>query len=161
MKKLLVLAAMVTLAAPVAFAGKSSGCGLGQMLFTGQSGLVMNVLAATTNGSFGSQTFGMTTGTSGCDGNDTVYNNQKYQEEFVATNYEVLSEEMAQGHGQYVSALAELMGCDAAAQADFARMTQAQYESLFTAEQAPAALLGNVKAEISKDAVLASNCRVS
>ena len=161
MKKLLVLAAMLTLAAPVAFAGKSSGCGLGSQLFAGQSGMVMNVLAATTNGTAANQTFGITSGTSGCDANDTVYN-QKMQEEFVSTNYEILSEEMAQGHGQYVSALAELMGCDAAARADFARMTQARYESLFSAaDQAPASLLGSVKAEISRDAVLASSCRVS
>lgn len=161
MKKLLVLAAMLTLAAPLAFAGKSSGCGLGSQLFAGQSGMVMNVLAATTNGSLGNNTFGMTSGTSGCDANDTVYN-QQMQEEFVATNYEVLAEEMAQGHGQYVSALAELMGCDAAAQADFARMSQSRYESLFSApDLAPTALLGNVKAEISQDAVLSSGCRVS
>ena len=162
MKKLLVLAAMITLAAPVAFAGKSSGCGLGSQLFAGQSGLVMNVLAATTNGISGNQTFGVTSGTLGCDGNDTV-NNQKAQEEFVATNMEVLAEEMAQGNGQYVSALAELMGCDAAAQGQFAQMSQTRYESLFGATNVDAnALLGSLKVEISKDAVLSNSCtRVS
>ena len=159
MKKLLVLVAMVTLAAPVAFAGKSSGCGLGSQLFAGQSGLVMNVLAATTNGISGNQTFGITTGTSGCDGNDTVYN-QQMQEEFVATNMEVLAEEMAQGNGQYVSALAELMGCDVAAQAEFGSMTQSRYETIFSAsDQEAKALLGTLKSEISKDALLSSSCK--
>jgi hypothetical protein len=36
----------------------STGCGLGSMAWRGQSGIGPQVLAATTNGSFGTQTFG-------------------------------------------------------------------------------------------------------
>jgi Protein of unknown function (DUF3015) len=159
MKKLLALLAFaLLLAAPTAFAGNSAGCGLGHLLWDGQSGMVANVLAVTTNGTFGSQTFGVTTGTSGCNSNDTVYN-QTQQEQFVAVNYDRLSVEAAQGNGQYVSALAELMGCDAAAQPEFARMSQSKYESLYAAPTVDAkAWLGSLKSEMSKDAVLASSC---
>ena len=69
MNKFIKSAAFVLMAAPVsmAFAGTGSGCGLGATVFEGQSGLFPNVLAATTNGTFGNQTFGLTSGTSGCD----------------------------------------------------------------------------------------------
>jgi len=159
MKKLLVLVALAVLvAAPSAFAGNSAGCGLGHILFQGQSGMVPNVLGATTNGSFGSQTFGITTGTSGCNQSDSVQN-EKVQEDFVAVNYEKLSEEMAQGHGQYVSALAELMGCSAAAHTDFAQLSQSKYETLFSTPEMDAhAMLGSLKGEMAKDAVLSSSC---
>jgi Protein of unknown function (DUF3015) len=163
MKKLLVLVALtVVIAAPSAFAGNSAGCGLGHLLWQGQTGMVPNVLAVTTNGTFGSTTFGITTGTSGCNASDSVYNQQQ-QEQFVAINYEKLSEEMAQGHGQYVSALAELMGCTAAAHSEFAQLSQAKYETLFSAPEMDAqAFLGGLKGEMSKDAVLAGSCtRVS
>ncbi len=159
MKKLLVLVALAgLLAAPSAFAGNSAGCGLGHLLWQGQTGMVPNVLGATTNGSFGSNTFGVTTGTSGCNANDSVYNQQQ-QEQFVSVNYEKLSAEMAQGHGQYVSALAELMGCNAAAHPEFAQLSQAKYETLFSAPDMDAqAMLGSLKGEMAKDAVLAGGC---
>ncbi|HKI96876.1 MAG TPA: DUF3015 family protein [bacterium] len=158
MKKLLVLSAFaLLLAAPTAFAGNSAGCGLGHLLWTGQSGMVANVLGATTNGTFGSQTFGITTGTSGCNANDTVYN-QTQQEQFVSANMDKLSTEMAQGNGEYVSALAELMGCNAAAQPEFAHMSQSKYESLFASDADAQAWLGTLKAEMSKDAVLSHSC---
>ena len=75
MKKLVILTAALTLlAVPAAFAGNTAGCGLGSIIFEGQSGVVMNVLAATFNGTSGNQTFGMTSGTSNCDASDTVMN---------------------------------------------------------------------------------------
>lgn len=67
MKKFLAAAAFVAaFSASSAFAVDSTGCGLGSMIFRGQRGLVPQILAVTTNGSFGTQTFGISTGTSGC-----------------------------------------------------------------------------------------------
>ncbi len=43
-----------------------AGCGWGNMLFKGQRGVATHVVAATTNGTSGNNTFGMTTGTNGC-----------------------------------------------------------------------------------------------
>ena len=159
MKKLLVLSiAVAILAVPSAFAGKSSGCGLGSILFEGQSGMVQNILAVTTNATSGSQTFGISTGTSNCNGNDTVRNRME-QESFVAVNMDNLSEEMAQGQGQYISALGDLMGCSPAAQMEFARLSQQRYEVLFSAPEMDAkAWLGGLKTELAKDATMASGC---
>ncbi len=159
MKKLVILTAALTLlAVPAAFAGNSAGCGLGSIIFEGQSGVVMNVLAATFNGTSGNQTFGMTTGTSNCDASDTVMN-EMVQEHFVAMNYENLSGEMAQGQGQYVSAMADLMGCPAATQEAFARMSQEKYPELFSAPEMDAKRwIVGLKAAMAQDATLASAC---
>lgn len=43
------------------------GCGLGAMAWKGESSPIANILAATTNASFGTQTFGISSGTSGCE----------------------------------------------------------------------------------------------
>ena len=159
MKKMLVLSvALALFAVPYAFAGGSSGCGLGAQLFEGQSGLAMNVLAATTNGSLGNNTFGMTSGTSGCNADDTVMNDAA-EEEFVAVNYENLSTDMAKGQGQYVNALAQMMGCPVAVQGDFARVSKEKYEVLFNSPDMDAnSWLGGLKTEMAKESLLAGSC---
>src|SRR5512138_978635 len=43
----------------------TAGCGLGSMAFGNQKGAIQ-ILAATTNSLFGTQTFGITSGTSNC-----------------------------------------------------------------------------------------------
>ena len=49
-----------------------AGCGWGNMLFKGQRGVATHVVAATTNGTSGNNTFGMTTGTNGCHTNGAL-----------------------------------------------------------------------------------------
>ena len=46
---------------------KNTGCGLGSMAFEGQNGLMSQTAAATTNGIFGNQTFGITSATLNCE----------------------------------------------------------------------------------------------
>ncbi|MCX5790873.1 MAG: DUF3015 family protein, partial [Elusimicrobia bacterium] len=48
----------------------SAGCGLGSLAFQGND--QTQILAATTNGTFGSQTFGLTFGTSNCSNKGRV-----------------------------------------------------------------------------------------
>ena len=48
-------------------AAGGNGCGWGNMLFEGQRGMAPHFLATTTNGTSGNATFGMTSGTNGCD----------------------------------------------------------------------------------------------
>ena len=48
------------------------GCGWGNMLFEGQSGLPSHLIASITNGTSGNATFGMTSGTNGCDTNGAL-----------------------------------------------------------------------------------------
>ena len=69
MKKLLVMVAALSLfVAGSAFAGGNTGCGLGTMIFkdTQNQSTFVEVIAVTTNATFGNQTFGITSGTSEC-----------------------------------------------------------------------------------------------
>ncbi|HEX9841175.1 MAG TPA: DUF3015 family protein [bacterium] len=158
MKKFIVLLAMVALMAPAAYAGKTSGCGLGAESLTGKSGMLMNLVATFLNGLSGNGTFGITSGTSGCDANDVIYNDA-VREQFVAVNLNNLSAEMAQGNGQYVTVMAELMGCDTSAQPAFAQMSQSKYETLFNSADVDAkAWLTSLKQEMANDAVLSNRC---
>jgi hypothetical protein len=69
------------------------GCGLGKLLwsdFKRQKDIAPQVLMATTNGTFGSQTFGLSTGTSGCTNDGKVWAAHK-TEFFVAATFENLA----------------------------------------------------------------------
>jgi hypothetical protein len=107
-KKLLPLLALGILTATTCFAGGygSAGCGLGSIILGGSHGFAQ-VFAATTNATFGSQTFGITSGTSNCGGGGTSPTTVQY----IEANKVSLSSEVSQGNGETVKGLAELMGC--------------------------------------------------
>ena len=141
MIKKLVLAVVVIALAPVSnsFAAASGpGCGVGQMIFKGQKGVVPQVLAATTNGTFGNQTFGISTGTLGCTQDGVVKNDQKVNM-FAGVNLENLSQEMAQGKGESLASLASLLGVPADHQSEFFALTQEQYTAIFPSERTTSA----------------------
>ena len=157
-KKLIgLIMAFSLLPAAAVLADEAAGCGLGKTLWEGQSGLLANVSAATTNAT-GIQTFGMTSGTSGCNADSTV-KTEKEQEVFVAVNLENISQEMAQGNGEHLRALATLMGCSTGVYGEFAGMTQDKYEVLFpAADTSTLNLLSGLKREMSANPTLAGGC---
>lgn len=109
-----------------------AGCGLGSMIIK-QNTKVMQVLAATTNGSFGSQTFGITFGTSGCTASGLVMNEKQIQY-FVEVNQEELTRDMAQGRGEKISTLAALNGCMSSDEVSaFAAKAQASFKTIVPA----------------------------
>lgn len=92
----------------------STGCGLGSMAWRGQSGIVPQVLAATTNGMFGTQTFGITTGTSGCDPNGRVSGGTgKMLLSFLENNMEQFAFDASVGHGETLVTVAGILNADA------------------------------------------------
>lgn len=97
------------LLAGVAHADKygTAGCGLGSMLFHDDKGIVQ-VLAATTNGTFGTQTFGITSGTSNCENTSGGTASAKA---FIETNREAFSKDAARGQGETIANLTTLAGC--------------------------------------------------
>ncbi len=96
-----------------AYAIDSTGCGLGSMAWRGQSGRVPQILAATTNGSFGTQTFGITFGTSGCDPNGRITGGtQKMVLAFIENNMEQYAMDAARGEGETIDTLAGIMNVD-------------------------------------------------
>ena len=91
----------------------STGCGLGSMAWRGQSGRVPQILAATTNGLFGTQTFGITFGTSGCDPNGRITGGtQKMVLAFLENNMEQYAMDAARGQGETIDTLAGIMNVD-------------------------------------------------
>ncbi len=112
----LVIALAVLLSATTTFAAGeqlkgsgqygAAGCGLGSLVFGNQPGAVQ-ILASTTNGTFASQTFGITTGTSNC-GSGMMASGTK---NFVDANREVLAKDISRGTGEAIGALAVINAC--------------------------------------------------
>lgn len=111
MKKFLVSAAFVAaFSASQAFAVDSTGCGLGSIIFKGHSGTIPQVLAVTTNGWFGIQTFGISSGTSGCDQNGRVSGGTGKIFAFLEKNLEQFAVDAARGSGETIDTIAALTG---------------------------------------------------
>ncbi len=142
MKKIVLLVVVCCLlAVGTAFAGgnANTGCGLGSLLFgemaqSGQVGkqtLLVQVFESTTNGSFGSQTFGITTGTSNCDKPSTIVKNDAFQ--FATANLDNLAKDIAMGQGETLATFAELMDIPAAQRTQVYSKLQANFSRIFTA----------------------------
>ncbi|PJZ46938.1 DUF3015 domain-containing protein [Leptospira brenneri] len=86
-----------------------AGCGLGSMVPAWKND-IGQVVAATTNGSLSSQTFGITSGTSNCT-TDGIVRADRVQEVFVTYNEEPLELETTQGTGERIRTIASLLGC--------------------------------------------------
>lgn len=137
MKKLLVSACLTVIAVAMtstSFAASygAAGCGLGSVIFKDQPGAIQ-VIAATTNGTFGNQTFGITSGTLNCGSPLYASNNQINN--FVAQNMDTLARDIAQGQGATLTAFAELLQVPATEQGEFASKLQANFDKVFTSDQ--------------------------
>ena len=137
-KKLLVMGmglAFVGLQAVGAFAAANPdtgpGCGLGKILwaeYKNQKNIMPQAFMATTNG-IGSQTFAISTGTSGCTNDGVIWASERVHV-FVAVNYPQLNQQMAQGQGEHLASLATLMGVPVEHQPAFFTLAQERYASL-------------------------------
>lgn len=110
MRKIFVLFASLSLL--VVFVTNSSfasnvGCGLGAVVMQGKKGKLFELLATTTNGTFGSQTFAISSGTSGYKEGAVIGMNDV--EIFIAKNMDSLAVDIARGEGEYVDTLASIM----------------------------------------------------
>jgi len=103
-----------------------AGCGLGSLLFGPKQGPIQ-ILAATVNGTFASQTFGITFGTSNC-GEGIL---KAEQESFVTTNLASLQKESAQGGGDTLVAYATVLGCPMSLVDTFEGTIQQQHATVF------------------------------
>jgi hypothetical protein len=115
----------------------SAGCGLGSLAF--QKNDMTQVLAATTNGTFGSQTFGITFGTSNCNAEGMVKLSMA-RESFIEANYKDLSRDAAAGKGEYVNSLAVLYGYTPQTAWQFSQLLQKNYTTIFSANDAKTAV---------------------
>ncbi|MBM9575978.1 DUF3015 domain-containing protein [Leptospira sp. 201903070] len=162
MKKLLLIALTVFFAISANLSAKAAygmgGCGLGSLIFKDNG--TVQIFAATTNGIYGNQSFGITSGTSNCT-SDGIVNNDKAKEVFVHMNYESLEQEIAMGKGEKLSSLATLFGCSGDSQR-FKEVAKENFSKIFTAAaiKNPSIMLSNLEAEVGKDAALKSSCKI-
>lgn len=134
------------------------GCGLGKLAWSsypGQQSIGAQVFQATTNGTFGAQTFGISSGTSGCTNDGTIFASEKVNV-FASINFDDISQEMAQGHGEHLTSLATLMDIPAEQHEIFFSMAQEKYTTLIQAgEASPKAVVKAIYAAIGDHPVLA------
>ena len=145
MKKLVVVAVLSVLfvfvvssafaAGATGTARSNVGCGLGTMLFQNnadQSSL-LQAFQATTNATFGNQTFGVTSGTSECKQPTKFVSNERTNE-FVVANMDNLAKDIARGHGETLDAFADLMQVPVEQRPEFYQKLQASFSKIFTSE---------------------------
>ena len=134
------------------------GCGLGKLAWADSSQKNTKggqVLMATTNGTFGAQTFGLSSGTSGCTNDGKIFASEKVNV-FTALNFDNLSQEMAQGQGEHLTSLATLMGIPEENHQGFFAMTQENYTTFVQAgETSPKAVVKAIHDAMSGHVVLA------
>ena len=135
MKKILI--AVVLSAVPAfAFAQNTNigGCGWGTKLFDGQSGVLPQSLAVTTNNWF-PNTFSITFGTSGCTQDGAVRSTWKTAM-FIDGNKDRLARDMSIGNGETLDSLAHLIGVRDEHRAAFNRVVQENLSRIFPSDNA-------------------------
>ena len=137
MKKLFTVSfiavAVICLGTVVLADQKNYGCGLGSIVFEGNDGLISQISAATTNGTFGNQTFGITSGTSNCEQFKTFTSNEKINT-FVAENMDSLAKDIARGHGEYLDTFAGLIAVPESQRAALYASLQANFSKIYTSD---------------------------
>lgn len=132
----------------------SAGCGLGSVIFKGNEWW-KQLLAVTTNGTFLSQTFGITSGTSNCA--PGLFGEVQKQEDYIVANLSSLQREAATGTGDSLSGLASVLGCNAESYSAFGTHIQSKYSLIFNTQDSRE-VLSNLKSEIKKDDNLLKSC---
>lgn len=138
LKKKLVAVALVglfPLGAMAAGENNIGTCGWGSKLFDGQRGIAPQVLGVTTNGTLGNQTFGISSGTSGCTQDGVVKSNWKTAM-FIDGNKEKLARDMSIGNGESLDSLAKLMGVRDADKPAFFLAAKENFARIFASDNA-------------------------
>lgn len=154
-KSLLAVALLGASVTAQANAPGGPGCGWGNMLFEGKSGLPIHLMATITDGTSGNATFGMTSGTNGCDTNLPLAYNGK---SLLAMNgvLEEVAHDVAVGEGEALTALSVSMGVPAQERAHFNQVMHQNFAVIFPSEDVTAAeVLSNIQAVLKADQKLA------
>src|SRR6218665_1829509 len=156
MKKVILAAALLGFSVTAfAEAPGGPGCGWGNLLFKGQSGLPMHLLATIVNGTSGNATFGMTTGTNGCSTSGKLSYNGK---SLLGMNgvLEEVAQDMASGQGEALTALSVSMGIPTAERSHFNAVMHQNFSAIFTSKDVTAdEVADNINTVMQKDEKLA------
>lgn len=134
MKKILIGTLLAVSSSTVlAVAPGGPGCGWGNMLFKGDTGLPSHMIAWSTNNTVsGNNTLGMTSGTNGCSTNGTLtYGAGKLN---ISGILDEFSEDVAKGEGEALNAVAVMIGVEKEDRQHFAQVTHENFDVLFPNE---------------------------
>ena len=137
MNKKMIAAALVGSVCFSSAQADSTGCGLGSMLWDGQQGVFPQVLAVTTNGTLGNQTFGITSGTLGCDA-DGVIQSTAQLNMYTGSNIDALARDMSTGSGESLHGLADILEVSAEHRDLFFAALQDNYAAIFSSSSVTA-----------------------
>ena len=155
MKKICAVMTVLAVLPAAAMADNVGNCGWGSKLMAGQSGVVPQSAAVTTNGTFGNQTFGITSGTSGCTQDGTVQSNWRTSL-FIDGNKEKLARDMSIGSGETLDSLAHLLGVESQDRAAFNRAAKDNMARIFPSEEVSTQQIATALREVlANDARLA------
>jgi hypothetical protein len=157
LKKRLMLIALVGMIPVGAMAANNNigSCGWGSKVMDGQRGIAPQVLGATTNGTSGNQTFGITSGTSGCTQDGVVTSSWKTAM-FIDGNKHKLARDMSTGGGETLESLASLIGVQDQDKSAFYLLTKENFARIFPSENPTTdQVMVSLKQVLSSDARLA------
>lgn len=148
MKIIIIALALLSTSAFAAKPYGTAGCGLGSVMIGKDNG---QISAATTNGT-GTQTFGISSGSSNCI---TATEQTARIRNFIEGNYESLVTDMAKGRGDSVTTLASFYGCETGV---FATEMKNNYESITPASNNAVNLMVNINSMMETSPALDSAC---
>ena len=155
MKSKFILALLLVPAMSFAQVNNVGNCGWGAKLFDGQRGIAPQVLAVTTNGTSGNQTFAITSGTSGCTQDGVVKSSWKTAA-YIDGNMNKLAKDMSRGQGESIDSLAALMEVPAAKKDLFVKTLKDNFSSVFSSTQASTPeVMSGIKAALASNQDLA------
>lgn len=129
----------------------TAGCGLGSIIFGDKPGFIQ-IIAVTSNGIYGNQTFAISSGTSNCEqkaGSTAAA--------FIFANTDQLSTDMARGNGETLSNLSGLFGCKDSTM--FGKKMQSSYKAIYPTAETPAEHVTNtIIMTIESDKDLSASC---
>ncbi len=144
MKMIAIIAALVLTSLNASARDSFDGCGLGWEI-TQDKTMIATTTRGTTN-AFVPPTFGMTTGTLGCDKFSGFAALEKQNVEYVAKNFEALRTQLATGNGEYVNTAASSFNCDSKT---FSTHMQKNYNKVVAPAKDGVELYNSLKKEAS------------
>jgi hypothetical protein len=153
--KVLILGGLIlSVTATTAMADPDVGCGWGTQAFKGSRGKTSKILAATTNGFFFNQTFGISSNTAGCTGEGVIASAERLNM-YAGANIDNLQRDIALGQGESLATLAYLMGIQDADKPAFYTMTKAHFADIFPGADVTAGqMLTNMSQLMASDPAL-------
>jgi len=129
MKKTILVVATTALLSTSAFANQNTGCGLGSDVIKNQDTVLLQLVATFLNGTSGNQTFGITSGTSGCAKPSSFVSNDKAIN-FIENNMNALASDISNGEGESINTLASLLNIEDTVA--FSSMLQENFDKIYT-----------------------------